>query len=148
MKKSKFLISELSSPIYEIAIYGAVGLTALITQDLCYLLLMSMQKYLICKQNYCIQINKNLAMIAMFIGNMLGMLIAYEGHNKFTFKKNKKTYKEFIKFFITSIIGLSFNLVSTFLLINIMRLNHSVGLIPTLIAPIITFIISKFWVFK
>ena len=141
--------NKISTPIIkEVVIYGLVGLSALAVQDIFYIVTMSMQSHLTCETVYCNIFNSNLAIIAMFIGNLLGMFISYTGHNKFTFKKEKKCYKEFIKFSITSGIGLTFNLLSTYLLINVFHLNHTFGLIPTFIAPVITYSISKFWVFK
>ncbi len=143
------ILKTIKSPTFkEVYIYGAVGVAALAIQDLFYILIMYFQNHISCSSYYCNKIIEHLAIIAMFLGNMAGMFISYEGHNRFKFKKEKKCYREFIKFSITSGIGLSFNLISTYFLINIMHLAHTFGLIPTLIAPAITYTISKFWVFR
>ena len=130
----------------EVIVYGIVGIMALLAQDVCYILITKLP-FARCNYSYCILIQNYLALIAMFIGNLIGMFISFIGHTNFTFKK-KKSYKKFIKFAITSITGLSFNLSATYLLINILKLNSHIGLIPTFLAPIITYLISKFWVFK
>jgi len=146
--KNKILKTAKSPAFKEVFIYGAVGIAALAIQDVFYILIMSFQHHIACSTFYCSQTIDHLAIIAMFLGNLAGMFVSYEGHNRFTFKKEKKCYKEFIKFSITSGIGLSFNLISTYFLINIMHLDHKFGLIPTFIAPAITYTISKFWVFR
>ncbi len=141
--------NKISNPIIkEVVTYGLVGLSALAVQDIFYIITMSMQSHLTCETGYCNIFNSHLALVAMFIGNLLGLFVSYTGHNKFTFKKEKRCYKEFIKLSITSGIGLVFNLLCTYLLINMFQLNHNFGLIPTFIAPVITYSISKFWVFK
>jgi putative flippase GtrA len=146
--KSKILKTIKSKAFKEVYIYGLVGMSALAIQDVFYILIMSFHDHIACSNFYCDQVKNHLAVIAMFLGNLSGMFVSYEGHNKFTFKKEKKCYKEFIKFSITSGIGLAFNLISTYFLINILHLDHKFGLIPTFIAPAITYTISKFWVFK
>jgi putative flippase GtrA len=147
MKNNIFKTIQYSS-VKEIFIYGLVGIAALTIQDICYIAIIQTNKYMTCTFFLCQYFQTHIAVLAMLIGNIFGMFVSYEGHNKFTFKKEKKCYKEFIKFSITSAIGLCFNLISTYFLINIMHLDHQFGLIPTFIAPAITYSISKFWVFK
>lgn len=120
--------------IREVVIYGIVGLSALVIQDLIYWVL---HKYYLIFPS-----------IAMIIGNIGGMLVAYTGHIKFTFKKHRFSKAEFSKFVITSMIGLCFNVLGVRVLTKIFLLAPKYGLLPTFIAPIITFLISKFWAFR
>ena len=119
----------------EIFIYGLVGLSALGVQSLIYLLLAG---------------NGAAPLLATLVGNSCGMLVSYFGHTIFTFKKTHKfSRKEFIKFIITNVTGLALNSLFTILLVNIMHTHYSTVLYPqAFITPLVTFLISKFWVFK
>ena len=120
--------------IRELITYGIVGLTALFTQDLIYL---ALHKY------YGV-----FPSVAMIVGNIGGMLVAYVGHIKFTFQKHRFSKTEFSKFVVTSMIGLCFNVLGVRILTKVFLLSPGYGLLPTFIAPIITFLISKFWAFR
>lgn len=120
--------------IREIVVYGMVGLTALTVQDFTYYVL---HRY--------IGIFPSAAMI---LGNFCGMIIAYYGHIKFTFKKHRFSKTEFTKFVVTSIIGLCINVGGVRILTKVFLLSPEYGLLPTLITPLITFLISKFWAFR
>ncbi|MDD3266225.1 MAG: GtrA family protein [Burkholderiales bacterium] len=117
----------------EMFIYGLVGISALIMQDAIFLIGPKFGIY---------------PTIAMIIGNLVGMFISYYGHSKFTFRKSSYSKREFIKFAITSIIGLIINASGVRIITKVLMLNHIWGLLPTFITPIITFLISKFWAFR
>ena len=119
----------------EIFIYGLVGLSALGTQSLIYILLAR---------------GGMTALLATIAGNSCGMLVSYFGHTIFTFKKTHKfSRKEFVKFIITNITGLALNSLFAVLLVDVMHTHYSTVLYPqAFITPLVTFLISKFWVFK
>lgn len=117
----------------EILIYGVVGISALIAQDIIFLLGPSFGVY---------------PTVAMIVGNLVGMFISYYGHSKFTFQKSRYSKREFIKFAITSMVGLVINAGSVRIITKVLMLDHTWGLLPTFITPIITFLISKFWAFR
>lgn len=119
--------------IREIAIYGAVGICALIIQDIIFLVAPNFGMY---------------PTVAMIIGNFVGMFVSYYGHSKFTFKKTKYSKREFIKFSITALIGLVINAGSVRVITKVFMLDHTWGLLPTFITPFITYLISKFWAFR
>lgn len=117
----------------EMLIYGFVGIAALVVQDLIYLIAPHFGVY---------------PTVAMIIGNFAGMFIAYFGHTKFTFKKHRFSKREFIKFGVTSCVGLIINAGGVRIITKVLMLDHLWGLIPTFISPIVTFLISKFWAFR
>ena len=87
--------------------------------------------------------------VSMVIGNTAGMLVGYFGHVRFTFKRTHKfSHSEFVKYFVTSIIGLLINVGGVRIITKVFLLDPSYGIIPTLFTPGITFLISKFWAFK
>jgi len=117
----------------QLVVYGLVGGSALVVQDIIYYVA---HKYGVFPS------------VAMGMGTIGGMFVAYFGHIKYTFKKGAYTRREFIKFVITSLIGLVLNVGSVRIIIKVLELNPTWGLVPTLITPFITFLISKFWAFK
>ena len=120
--------------VKEIMVYGIVGVTALIVQDLIY---------------YCL--HKYFGVfpsVSMIFGNFGGMLVSYYGHIKFTFKKHRFSKREFSKFVVTSFIGLCINVGGVRILTKVFMLSPEYGLIPTLVSPFVTFLISKFWAFR
>ena len=118
----------------QIVIYGIVGGVAWITQTISYIIGLRLKIY---------------PSIAMIIGNCFGMIIAYQGHVKFTFKRNHKfSHSEFIKFTISSLLGLCFNIISVRTITKILKVDPHYAIIPTLLTPIITFLLSKLWTFK
>ena len=121
--------------LQEVVVYGLVGLSALAIQSLIYILL--------CRGGVT-------ALIATFAGNSCGMLISYFGHTVFTFKKRHTfSRREFVKFIITNFTGLALNSLFAVLLVDVMHTHYSTVLYPqALITPLVTFVISKFWVFK
>lgn len=87
--------------------------------------------------------------VAMIIGTFAGMFVSYFGHTKFTFKKTHKfSHTEFIKFAVTSMVGLGINVSGVRIITKILILNPHYGIIPTIFTPAVTFLISKFWAFK
>ncbi|MCX8515217.1 MAG: hypothetical protein RL017_522 [Pseudomonadota bacterium] len=87
--------------------------------------------------------------VAMIIGNFLGMIVSYFGHVKFTFKRNHRfSQSEFMKFIITSIFGLCFNVAGVRIITKLIAADPKFAILPTLITPLITFLISKFWTFR
>lgn len=87
--------------------------------------------------------------VGMILGNFVGMIVAYLGHVKFTFKrKHKFSHKEFIKFFATSVFGLCFNVLGVRIMTKVFEVEPAYAILPTIITPLLTFLISKFWAFK
>lgn len=119
--------------IREIMIYGFVGIAALIVQDAIY---------------WLAHRNGVFPSVAMIMGNVGGMFVAYFGHIKYTFKKERYSKREFVKFFITSAIGLMINVGGVRFITKVLLLTPAWGLLPTFITPFITFLISKFWAFR
>jgi putative flippase GtrA len=118
----------------EVLTYLLVGGSAWVVQTIVYILLVKIAIF---------------PSIAMILGSFSGMVVSYFGHTKYTFKKTHKfSHKEFIKFMVTSIIGLGINVSGVRIITKILLLNPNYAIIPTIFTPAITFIISKFWAFK
>jgi putative flippase GtrA len=114
--------------------YGIVGVIALAIQMLIYMLL--------CR----VGLNP---LFATIVGASGGIVVAYQGHVKFTFKKaHKFSRSEFIKYVVTAVFGMVFNSVAVYVLVNLLKYHMDIGLIPMLFTPGITFIINKLWSFK
>ena len=120
--------------VREVLVYGAVGISALIIQDLI---------YWIAHRYFGV-----FPSVAMILGSIGGMLIAYVGHIKYTFKKHRYSKREFVKFLVTSMIGMAINVGGVRFITKVLLLSPDWGLAPTLIAPFVTFLISKFWAFR
>ncbi len=87
--------------------------------------------------------------VAMILGNFAGKVVAYFGHVRFTFKRSHKfSHKEFIKYLVTSIIGLCFNVGCVRIMTKVFMVDPHYAILPTILTPLLTFIISKFWAFK
>ena len=126
MFKKKILI--------QLLIYGVVGGIAWVVQTISYVVGLKLRLY---------------PSISMIIGSGLGMIVAYQGHVRFTFnKKNKFSHKEFIKFAFTSLLGLCFNIASVRIITKVLKIDPHYAIIPTLLTPILTFLLSKIWAFK
>ena len=120
--------------VREIMVYGMVGGVAWVFQTLIYFM--------------CIRL-RVFPSIAMFAGNLGGLVVAYFGHIRFTFQKTHRfSRREFSKFMITSFIGLCINVGGVRLITKVLLLDPHYGVIPTIFTPGITFLISKFWAFK
>ena len=87
--------------------------------------------------------------ISMILGNIGGMIVAYFGHVRFTFKRTHKfSHKEFMKYLVTSIIGLCFNVACVRITTKVFVFDPALAVLPTIFTPLLTFLISKFWAFK
>ena len=123
-----------SRHLKQLCIYGVVGICALILQMLIYIVLCQIKIH---------------PLIATIISSFIGMIFAYKGHVKFTFEKaHQFNKKEFIKYTITSIIGMLFNAISVYFLVNIKRCHPDIGIVPMMLTPALTFVVNKFWAFK
>jgi putative flippase GtrA len=120
--------------IREILVYGIVGVSALVVQDLL---------YWVAHRYFAV-----FPSVAMMLGTLAGMVVAYFGHIKFTFKKHRYSKSEFVKFVVTALIGLVINVGGVRFITKVLFLSPSWGLAPTFVTPVITFIISKFWAFR
>lgn len=120
--------------IRELMVYGVVGITALGVQDLI---------YWVAHRYYGV-----FPSVSMIMGNIGGMFVAYVGHIKFTFKKERYSKREFLKFVITSGIGLLINVGGVRFITKVLLLSPAWGLAPTFVTPFITFLVSKFWAFR
>ena len=117
----------------EMLTYGVVGGSAWITQSIVYFVLIHVKCY---------------PAPAMMLGNFMGMLVAYGGHVRFTFKRTHRfSRSEFIKFMITSLIGLGINILGVRIVTHNLHLHPKYAIIPTMLTPLITYLISKFWTF-
>lgn len=118
----------------EIFIYGMVGGMAWVVQTVMYLLLTRVSIF---------------PSVAMIIGTAGGSIVSYFGHTRFTFQKEHKfSRSEFIKFIVTSIIGVCINIGGVRLITKVLLLHSDYAVIPTIFTPLVTFLISKFWAFK
>lgn len=121
------------SYLREIFIYGIVGGGAWSLQSLIYWIAVDLGLY---------------PSISMMLGNFAGFLLAYYGHNQFTFKKKSFNQGEFIKFAAASIVTLIINVLSVRVITKILLLNPKYAILPTILTPGISFLISKFWAFR
>lgn len=119
--------------IIEIIVYGIVGVIAWSCQTIIYIFLVDLKIF---------------PSIAMILGYLAGFIVAYMGHVKYTFKKERFHHKEFTKYFIVAAVGLVLNVSMVRVITKVLLLNPKLVIIPTLITPLITFLISKFWAFK
>ncbi len=120
--------------IKQLVIYGIVGVSAAALAAISYIIFCKVMEPL----------------LANFLSNCCGMVVSYFGHTKFTFQKTHRfSPSEFIKFSITSLIGLASNSLWIFILVHIYKFNPEVGIYPIIFfTPMLTFLISKFWAFK
>jgi putative flippase GtrA len=120
--------------IREVVVYGLVGGSAWIVQTILFVLCINLHIF---------------PSISMMIGCFSGMVVAYFGHIRFTFRKSHKfSHSEFIKFLVTSGVGFIINVGGVRFIIKVLELDPHYGIIPTIFTPGITFLISKFWAFK
>ncbi len=120
--------------LIQLLIYLVVGAVAWVVQTFSYVIGLRLKLY---------------PSVAMIIGNGLGMIIAYQGHVRFTFnRKHNFSHKEFFKFAVTSLLGLALNISSVRVITKILKVDPHYAIIPTLLTPILTFLLSKIWTFK
>ncbi|VAW47973.1 hypothetical protein MNBD_GAMMA02-375 [hydrothermal vent metagenome] len=79
-----------------------------------------------------------------------GLTTAYLGHYHYSFKDHSAHTKRFPKFFITALTGFTLHQSGVYLLVNQLQLDYSTQALPLLMVsvPMVTFLMSKFWVFR
>jgi len=101
----------------------------------------------------------SLLIIAMFamspfwshaIGFFGGLITAYLGHYHFSFKDDGSHTKRFPKFAITASTGFALHQTGVYVLVNQMNFDYKYQALPLLMVcvPVVTFLMSKFWVFR
>ncbi len=88
--------------------------------------------------------------LSHLLGFVFGLITAYTGHYYYSFKDNEKHSSRFPKFFVTALTALILHQGGVYVLVSIFNLNYSTQVLPLLIlsVPMITFLMSKFWVFS
>lgn len=92
--------------------------------------------------------------MAPLIANILSFLWAFSvsflGHNYFTFpNKKRKKRKASIKFLTVALIGFAFNEAIYWILLRFFNMQYQAALLIVLLfIPVLTFTLSKLWVFK
>jgi putative flippase GtrA len=89
-------------------------------------------------------------MIAHLYGFFVGLITAYTGHYFYSFNDTEQHRKRFPKFVITALTALVLHETGVYVLVNIYELEYSTLVLPLLVftVPLITFLMSKFWVFS
>lgn len=79
-----------------------------------------------------------------------GLTTAYLGHYHYSFKDDGAHKQRFPKFFITAAAGFALHQGGVYVLVNLLSLNYSTQALPLLmiLVPMVTFLLSKFWVFR
>lgn len=79
-----------------------------------------------------------------------GLITAYLGHYHYSFKDNGAHKNRFPKFVISSLIGFGLHQGGVVVLVSHFQLNYSTQALPLLMisVPALTFLMSKFWVFR
>lgn len=79
-----------------------------------------------------------------------GLITAYLGHYHYSFKDNGTHKNRFPKFVVSSLIGFGLHQGGVVLLVNHFQLDYSTLALPLLMVcvPALTFLMSKFWVFR
>lgn len=79
-----------------------------------------------------------------------GLITAYLGHYHYSFKDDGAHKSRFPKFVISSLIGFGLHQGGVVVLINYFQLDYSTQALPLLMVciPALTFLMSKFWVFR
>lgn len=88
--------------------------------------------------------------LAHLMGFVFGLITAYTGHYYYSFKDNEKHSDRFPKFLITALTGLTLHQGGVYIFVSLFKWNYSNQVLPLLVlsVPIITFLMSKFWVFS
>lgn len=89
-------------------------------------------------------------LIAKTISFVIAAINNYILNRKWTFRSQEKNItKEFIKFLIVSLVGLAFNTLIMYIVVDKLRYNDFIGLIlATAIVMFWNFLANKFWTFK
>ncbi len=84
------------------------------------------------------------------IGFFGGLITAYLGHYHYSFKDDGSHKQRFPKFAITASTGFALHQSGVYLLVNQMQLDYKTLALPVLMVcvPVVTFLMSKFWVFR
>ncbi len=84
------------------------------------------------------------------IGFCGGLITAYLGHYHYSFKDDGAHKNRFPKFVISSLIGFGLHQGGVLLLVSYFQLDYSTQALPLLMVfvPALTFLMSKFWVFR
>lgn len=79
-----------------------------------------------------------------------GLITAYLGHYHYSFKDDGSHKQRFPKFVITALTGFALHQTGVYILVNHLQLDYSTQALPLLMVsvPVITFLMSKFWVFR
>ena len=79
-----------------------------------------------------------------------GLFTAYTGHYYYSFKDDGAHKKRFPKFFITALTGFTLHQSGVYILVRHLGLDYSTQTLPILMVcvPMVTFLLSKFWVFR
>jgi len=72
------------------------------------------------------------------------------GHYYFSFKDTESHKKRFPKFLVTALTALFLHELGVLILVNYLQLEYGTFVLPLLLVsvPVITFLMSKFWVFS
>lgn len=125
----------LAKTLFELARFGIVGLAATIVHAVSYALLVTL-------------FLQELA-LANIISFLLAFGVSWLGHNFWTFQAKKNSSNNILKFLTVTVLGLLNNIVFTLLLVELFHLPKLIGVFPIiLITPLLTYILSKYWVFR
>ena len=130
-----FLKRQLSRElIVQLFIFGVVGVTATLT-------------------HYFVALGTHEGLgVDLYIANLFGyvsaVLVSYFGHGKLTFKQ-ELSWKVFMRFALVSVLIFLLSEVILYCLGTFAKLPHRVSLgVVVCIIPLISFVLSKLWVFK
>ncbi len=79
-----------------------------------------------------------------------GLITAYLGHYHFSFRDKGAHKNRFPKFAITALTGFALHQSGVYLLVNQLQYDYKTLALPVLMVcvPVVTFLLSKFWVFR
>ncbi|CAN7272210.1 GtrA family protein [Phenylobacterium sp. LjRoot164] len=87
-------------------------------------------------------------LIANMAGYLSAVMISYLGHSTFTFGTDAFSGPQFLRFVVASLAVLILNQAVMFACANLLAIPFDYALAITIVsAPVISFIISKLWVF-
>lgn len=98
---------------------------------------------------YCESVLKITPLLAHFYGFILGLISAYFGHYFYSFKDSEKHSRRFPKFVIVALTALFLHEIGVYILVEVYDLNYTGFVLPLLLVsvPLLTFSMSRFWVF-
>jgi putative flippase GtrA len=87
--------------------------------------------------------------IATIIGYILGIINSYFWNKFWTFKKNKKSLNEFLKFVLVYLFAFTVNVGSIVFLKESLYVSPNIGeIVGILFAMIVSYAGQRFWTFK